>query len=141
MSSYAVTSAAAGIYALGFVVLLAASVGDRAQQFNVQAWFSWQAVMLVVLVAERPKNTTRTARRWHALVRQVLLVLASLQAIGFIVWIGVTWANAAEAPPDSPLNDAPDNVYGILIGALSVNLVVALGTFYTVLRNDIAWWA
>lgn len=139
MSSYAVTSTAAGIYALGFVVLLAASVGDRAHQFNVQAWFSWQAVMLVVLVAERP-SATRTVRRWHALTRQLLLALAALQAIGFIVWIAVEWSRAAAPPPDSTLNDAPDNVYGILIGALVANFVVALGTFYAVLRNDIAWW-
>jgi hypothetical protein len=139
MTSYAVTSAAAGIYALGFLVLLAASVGDTRQQFNVQAWFSWQAVMLVVLVAERSR-ASQTARRWHALLRQALLAAAAAQAIGFIVWIAVEWSRAPPPPPDAPLNAAPDNVYAILIGALVVNLIVAAGTFFAVLRNDIAWW-
>lgn len=139
MTSYAVTSAAAGVYALGLLVLLAASVGDTHHQFNVQAWFSWQTVMLVVLVAERPL-ASRTARRWHAFLRQVLLVVAAAQAIGFIVWIAVEWSRAPSAPPDAPLNAAPDNVYAILIAALAVNLVVAAGTFFAVLRNDIAWW-
>lgn len=139
MTSYAITSAAAGLYALGFIVLLAASVGDTRQQFNVQAWFSWQAVMLVVLVAERPL-ASRTARRWHAFLRQTLLFLAAAQAIGFIVWIAVEWSRAPSPPPGAPLNAAPDNVYAILIGALVANLVVAVGTFFAVLRNDVVWW-
>lgn len=142
-ASYALTSTAAGVYALAFMLLLVASVGDTARQFNVQAWFSWQTVMLVALVADSRfvGGLSRTARRWHAFVRQALLVAATGQSIGFLVWVAVEWSRAPNSPPpDSPLIDRPDNFYAIMVAALAVQLVVAAGTFLTVLRNDYAWW-
>jgi hypothetical protein len=141
-TSYAVTSAAAGVYALAFMLLLVASVGDTTQRFNVQAWFSWQAVMLVVLVADSRfvVALSRTARRWHAFARQALLAAAAGQSIGFLIWVAVTWSNASGGSDDGPLIDQPDNVYAILIAALATQFVVALAAFFAVLRNDFAWW-
>lgn len=140
-ASYAVTSAAAGVYALAFMLLLVASVGDTAQRFNVQAWFSWQAVMLVVLVADSRfvVALSRTARRWHAFARQALLAAAAGQSIGFLVWVAVTWSDASGSN-DGPLIDQPDNVYAILTAALATQFLVAIAAFFAVLRNDFAWW-
>jgi len=141
-ASYALTSTAAGVYALAFMLLLVGSVGDEAHQFDVQAWFSWQPIMLVVLVADSRSvgALSRSARKWHAFIRQALLVAATAQSIGFLVWVAVTWSRASNPPPGAPLIDEPDNVYGILVGALAAQIVVAVCTFLAVLRNDYAWW-
>jgi len=139
MSPSAVTAVAAGVLALGLVLLLAASVGDTNHTYNVQAWFAWQPLMLVVLVAELP-NMTRTAYRWYAMVRHVLLLLAGGQAIGFIIWLSVAWSHAPAAAAGATLNAAPDNFYAIMIAALAVNAVIALSALGIVVKNDVAWW-
>lgn len=135
---YALVSFCAGIYAVVFMLLLVVSVGDEANRLNVQAWFSWHAVLLVVLVSDPPRQMggaalSASARRWHAFVRQVMLLVAALQSLGFAIWAIVEWTRAPAAAPGDDLILQPANFYGLATAALFVQAAVGLVAFYTML--------
>lgn len=136
MSTAQFSAFIAGVYALVFMLLLVVSIGDENHQFNLQAWFSWHVVYLMVLVSDAATLVpTLQARRWHAFVRQVSSLLAAFQAIGFAVWAIVEWTQAPEESSDEVIFE-PRNFYGLAIPTLSVMAGLALLIFYTTLGAD-----
>lgn len=131
--SYALTSTLAGLLALVALLLYVVSVADTNRTLNVQAWFAWLPVLLVVLVADgRPGALSVQARRWHAFVRQVGLLVVAVQAIGFAVWAIVEWTQAPAESGDDLL-DEPRNFFGLVIATLFSLAGVALFAFYCAL--------
>ena len=136
MSTAQFSAFIAGIYALVFVILLVVSIGDEEHRLNVQAWFSWHAIYLMILVSDAATLVpTLQARRWHALVRQVGSLLAAFQSIGFAVWAIVEWTQAPDESTDKLLFE-PRNFYGLVIPTLFVMAGLALLIFYTALGAD-----
>jgi hypothetical protein len=111
----------AGVYALVFALLLIASIGDKQRQMNVQGWFSWHPIYILVLAADntpiRPFIPDVSA-----LVRIVLSFAATGQSLGFFVWAIVLWAQEPAHSSGSPL-DVPANFFGLLSAALGAQMV------------------
>ena len=136
MSTAQFSAFIAGVYALVFVLLLVVSIGDEDRRLNVQAWFSWHVIYLMILVSDAATLVpTLQARRWHAFVRQVASLLAAFQAIGFAVWAIVEWTQAPDESADK-LAFEPRNFYGLVIPTLFVMAGLALLIFYTTLGVD-----
>ena len=133
MATAVVSAFIAGIYALVFILLLVVSIGDENRVLNLQAWFSWHVLYLMVLVSDVATiEYTLNARRWHAFVRQVASLVAASQSIGFAVWAIVEWTQTPEESDDKLVFE-PRNFFGLAIATLFVQAALAPLIFYTTL--------
>jgi hypothetical protein len=126
---YAVSSFGAAIYSLVLLALFAVSAGDVDRRLNVAAWFAWHPVLLVVLCADSSSLSpplTADARWWHRLTRQIGVIVAAFQCIGFIVWASVQWGTVEHLSPTQ------QSFYGLVVSVLAAATVVLLGVFYAV---------
>lgn len=121
----------AGLYALIFVLLLIASVGDKERFLNAQAWFSWHVVYLVVVVADAPSLAPPTPA-YYTLIRIAMSVGAALQALGFMIWSIVLWAGEPQTS-GSPL-DRPANFFGLMIASFATLFICGLAMVWVLMH-------
>jgi len=132
MASHALAAFVAGLYALVFILLLIVSIGDDKHVLNLQAWFSWHVVYVLLMVSDvSPLVPTLQARRWHTFVRQVTSLVAACQSLGFGVWACVEWTQTS----DDKLAFEPRNFYGLAVAVLFAQAAVAVLGFLVVLNS------
>lgn len=120
----------AALLAFVFMVLLIATVGDDEHRINAQAWFCWFSVYLVVLAADMPAHTVWPAFYALAdLIRAALSFTATLQSLGFFIWVIVLWASGDTNSGGTGFA-RPKNFYGMLAATLGVQTLVCFALLW-----------
>jgi hypothetical protein len=120
----------AAVLAFVYAVLLIATVGDTDHRINAQAWFCWLPAYLVVLAADTPAHGMSLMYYTVAdLVRTALSFTATLQSLGFFIWVVVLWAKGDDNDGGTGFS-RPAAFFGMLAAALCAQTLVCFALLW-----------